>query len=39
MSRRVCVLAVVLAAALSVAIGIAAPRDPFALDAAAERWV
>jgi len=39
MSRRVCVLAVVLAAAFSVAIGIAAPHDPFALDAAAERWV
>jgi len=39
MGRRVCVLAVILAAAFSVAIGIAAPRDPFALDAAAERWV
>ena len=36
---RVRALAVLLAAALSAALLAAAPRDPFALDAAAERWV
>ena len=39
MGRRVRALIVVLTAALPLAIGIAAPRDPFVLDAAAERWV
>src|SRR2546429_7449073 len=39
MDRRVCALVAWATAALSLAIGVAAPRDPFALDPAAERWV
>ena len=39
MVRRARALAVLLAAALPFAIAGAAPRDPFPLDAAAERWV